>query len=578
LDVHKEIQRNGMHCACEKGWTGLRCATPYESCIYSGINDTGLTCYNGGKCLSGLADIYGNEQLYCDCSNASQTTINGNVTTYVGKYCDIPNAADDYNHTHETDACNHEKTIFCVNGGSCKNNYLASPDKPCNCGIRYDGPHCEFAMGTVPVCNLTCQNKGVCRLGIRTYRLHEDAYLADFFTNNVNYQYCDCPSPYYGVECESKTEMCGLYDCFNGGMCVINRTMGNTTANCDCTTANSQGNQYGGRFCQYPSSDLCDKTLTENGQLFCVNNGTCPADGSYKNCTCPEGFHGATCEFRDTENNNDKYQDCHLKCNNGGQCRNGAKDTDFLEKFGPSLAHINVSYNENFEHCVCPAGYIGLTCEYEVKTCKDKNTACFLGSHCVDEEGLPSTCDCEAGFNSINQMAGKYCQYQATSICTEDGRVDLSRNNFAFCVNHGKCKGNASIENGGHPGCICEAGWAGEHCEFLLSELVATATQAPQAAPNTGSSSGSGARGFGIFLLTVGCIFAAGGIVYALRIRRRRAAAIKNMLGHHDNIAPNTGISVYSSPYFSNSPGDVVVDLGPSTDLDGNELHNVEII
>ena len=117
-----------------------------------------------------------------------------------------------------------------------------------------------------------------------------------------------------------------------------------------------------------------------------------------------------------------------------------------------------------------------------------------------------------------------------------------------------------------------------EHCEFLLSELVATATQAPQAAPNKGSSSGSGARGFGIFLLTVGCIFAAGGIVYVLRIRRRRAAAIKNMLGHHDNIAPNTGISVYSSPYFSNSPGDVVVDLGPSTDLDGNELHNVEII
>ena len=107
------------------------------------------------------------------------------------------------------------------------------------------------------------------------------------------------------------------------------------------------------------------------------------------------------------------------------------------------------------------AGYIGLTCEYEVKTCKDKNTACFLGSHCVDEEGLTSTCDCEAGFNSINQMAGKYCQYQATSICTEDGRVDLSRNNFAFCVNHGKCKGNATIENGGHPGCICEAGWAG---------------------------------------------------------------------------------------------------------------------
>jgi hypothetical protein len=44
LDIHKEIQRNGRHCACEEGWTGLRCATKYESCVDSVTEDTGLKC------------------------------------------------------------------------------------------------------------------------------------------------------------------------------------------------------------------------------------------------------------------------------------------------------------------------------------------------------------------------------------------------------------------------------------------------------------------------------------------------------------------------------------------------------
>jgi len=505
LDIHKEIQRNGRHCACEEGWTGLRCATKYESCVDSVTEDTGLKCYNGGKCLSGLADIYDKEQLFCDCSNAKQIK-NGTVITYVGKYCEIPNAFDEYIHTLVTTACNANNSIFCVNGGSCNYNYYDNSSfSHCGCDYDYKGQHCEYAIGTVPECTLECQNGGACRLGIRSCWFHEDANMAEVFVNNVTYQYCDCPPIFYGVTCASKVETCGSFDCFNGGTCVINRTMGTTTANCDCRTAKKQEKQYGGRFCQYESSAVCDKEVTENGQLFCYNNGTCPAEDSYNNCSCSLGFHGATCEFNDAENSNDKYQDCSLKCTNGGQCRNGAKDTSFLNTLGPSLAHLNVSYNENFEHCVCPAGYIGLTCEYEVKTCKDKNTACFLGSHCVDEEGLPSTCDCEAGFNSSNhRMAGKFCQYKATSICTKNGTVDMSSNSFAFCVNNGKCKSNDTNQ---HPGCICQDEWKGEHCEFLKSEIVAT--QAPQAESNTSNPSGSGVRGFGFFLLAIGCVFAA---------------------------------------------------------------------
>lgn len=48
-----------------------------------------------------------------------------------------------------------------------------------------------------------------------------------------------------------------------------------------------------------------------------------------------------------------------------------------------------------------------------------------------------------------------------------------------------------------------------EHCEFLKSEIVAT--QAPQAESNTSNPSGSGVRGFGFFILTIGYVFAAWG-------------------------------------------------------------------
>ena len=44
FDFHKEIERDGWHCACPPGLTGLRCGRKYESC-----NDGEHVCYNGGK-------------------------------------------------------------------------------------------------------------------------------------------------------------------------------------------------------------------------------------------------------------------------------------------------------------------------------------------------------------------------------------------------------------------------------------------------------------------------------------------------------------------------------------------------
>ena len=76
---------------------------------------------HGGSCIPGLQDVYDNGQLYCDCTNAIET-INSTLVTYVGKYCEIPSVADADN--PKTVACNADKSIFSVNGGSCKTDYI----------------------------------------------------------------------------------------------------------------------------------------------------------------------------------------------------------------------------------------------------------------------------------------------------------------------------------------------------------------------------------------------------------------------------------------------------------------------
>ena len=47
------------------------------------------------------------------------------------------------------------------------------------------------------------------------------------------------------------------------------------------------------------------------------------------------------------------------------------------------------------------------------------------------------TCDCSTADST--PVAGKYCQHEATSLCTLDGQVGTGKNKFAFCVNNGKC-------------------------------------------------------------------------------------------------------------------------------------------
>ena len=102
VDIHAEtISPNGYHCDCPDGLTGLRCGRTYIGC-----ENSDHECYNGGECIPGIKDVYGNEQEFCDCTNA----VDKHGIKHVGKYCEIPVPTP----------CDDDDSVFCVNGGYCK--------------------------------------------------------------------------------------------------------------------------------------------------------------------------------------------------------------------------------------------------------------------------------------------------------------------------------------------------------------------------------------------------------------------------------------------------------------------------
>jgi hypothetical protein len=158
-------------------------------------------------------------------------------------------------------------------------------------------------------------------------------------------------------------------------------------------------------------------------------------------CTCPKGYHGPACELT----NSQTALTCTLACQNGGECRNGAKDTSMFTGFGPELSAYNKTHNGYWEHCVCPEGFFGIQCEHQLEICPGGQHVCLHGSKCVanGESNVDTTtheCDCDSGFDAVEKYAGKFCQYSSTDICTVNGRPGVGKANFAFCVNNGTCK------------------------------------------------------------------------------------------------------------------------------------------
>ena len=163
--------------------------------------------------------------------------------------------------------------------------------------------------------------------------------------------------------------------------------------------------------------------------------------------------------------------DCTLACKNGGMCVEGAKDLGDFSDVLSETEHLDETYDAtHFEHCICPRGWVGLTCDEEVVLCGQGEHLCLHGSTCVSNDDDSSHgCDCDAADALV---AGKHCQHKATDICTQGGEPAPGHPIY-FCVNYGTCRGyvSASDLEAVHPGCDCdETRWTGTHCEIPVEE------------------------------------------------------------------------------------------------------------
>lgn len=502
---------------------------------------------------------------------------------------------------------------------------------PCICQDGFTGPHCQYIEDDtmVPDCPLDCENGGLCTLGDQP----------TYFEDEVSHAYCQCPDHYTGAFCELKKEPCGNDYCLHGGTCVDRFVNGEVKFSCDCSEAGDGIDSYGGRYCQFKAERYCPNASDADGPFFCTNGGFCK-DASHKGCSCPEGFSGFSCEFvsgpipvEGDEGAGDgnpepplmptdpsEYTSCNLVCENEGFCRKGVKDVGFLEPYTENVSHLNETHNEDFEHCVCPEGYTGLTCDHKVEICGENEHVCFHGSKCVSNDGVHA-CDCRTTDSTIaDRFAGDSCEHLSTDICV-DGDL-LPGQTAGFCTNGGICIDY--VKPGlPHPGCSCPPFWRGSHCEIYLGH------GAPRGFANPEDDKNPGVVIF-LALLFVG-VLGGGYFMYrsmGRRQQRRNDIMTKTLAWasrYQDekpevNLAPrrsssinegyiedvyldsvrgneSAGVSFSTRQSFTAvesggpaAPIDTSADLlddgdsppeiylGPPTDEDGHELHNVDIL
>ncbi|KAL7527881.1 hypothetical protein ACHAWF_002346 [Thalassiosira exigua] len=218
------------------------------------------------------------------------------------------------------------------------------------------------------------------------------------------------------------------------------------------------------------------------------------------------GVHG-----RRTKLINYDYEVCpqveSLHCKNGSTCAPG------VAKFPKAHEELGLQTQESGWHCVCPKGFIGHECDVEVNECdaaSDSVTACYNGATCRNGPN-GAYCDCkeanDASGSTETKFAGQMCQHESTSLCAVS-LVGSHAPNHQFCTNHGKC---VKMVSGGepHPGCICTAGWTGNHCEIRGDPFALKPVQTVD-----NSSGGNMAVGLIIGLGVLGVFLAGLGVVF----------------------------------------------------------------
>jgi hypothetical protein len=125
----------------------------------------------------------------------------------------------------------------------------------------------------------------------------------------------------------------------------------------------------------------------------------------------------------------------NLICNHGAGCIQGVANftvhmglassngngnsaaADFMDITPPDF--LAVSQVDN-QHCACPIGWTGVTCEVEYKSC-DQTHPCFHGGQCIlglnDRYGNEQLfCNCD---NAVDQEGNKYGTCKCGAFCSK---------------------------------------------------------------------------------------------------------------------------------------------------------------
>lgn len=316
---------------------------------------------------------------------------------------------------------------------------------------------------------LACFNGGTCHDGPKSYQVlglvEENGYPFSFLEEQIRGMHCQCPNePAYpghvgltGVHCSIHYEMCPDETmCFNGGTCEAEQ-YDIYRYRCLCPW-HTEKDVWTGRNCEIPATDFCgeEDPISDliGGVWFCSNGGNC-VDGELnlaEKCDCPEETFGLHCEFKEDV-------PCNLKCSNNGVCKVGLKDFSQMSEYGLDIESYLGGQDHYGEHCVCPEGFTGVTCEVEESVQCGKGV-CFNGAECVQTVSLDGStifnefCRCPQDHDQ--SYAGKFCEHESTVFCpTPDGH-DKSQ---YFCANGGECPSEP------HLSCNCLDGYSGPKCE-----------------------------------------------------------------------------------------------------------------
>ncbi|XP_072395755.1 protein crumbs [Diabrotica undecimpunctata] len=276
---------NEFTCVCPEGLTGKQCEINIDDCESS-------PCLHGSQCIDGL------NSYTCNCTD----------TGYEGLHCE-----------NNIDDCQGDP---CQNGAPCID---LVKDYTCKCYPGYKGKNCEVDINECE--SNPCQHNGTCieRSNVTLYSSEMSYNLPERFSRPFNYSeaagyecicvpgvtgqnceininecesnpcfygtctdkiggyVCECEEGYEGIHCELDIDECEKYKPCVNGTCI------DRVANyfCQCTAG------YGGKNCSVELTGCMDNPCLNEGQCrpYLIN------ETEHKfNCTCPNGFHGYTCE------------------------------------------------------------------------------------------------------------------------------------------------------------------------------------------------------------------------------------------------------------------------------------------